>query len=79
MSDIEVHATVDARDMVCTKPLMEVRKAMRPLETGQVLEVLCEPEISGSIQRVFIQVKKHDLICAEDTDSHIRILIRKTG
>jgi len=77
MSDTEVNETVDARDMVCTKPLMEVRKAIKPMESGQVLEVLCESVISPSIQRVFIQVKKNELISVEDTGSHIRILMRK--
>lgn len=77
MSDVAVDGTVDARGMVCTKPLMEVRKAMKPLDGGKVIEVLCEPDISASIQRVFVQVQKHELLSVEDTGEHIRILIRK--
>ncbi len=77
MSDIEVHGTVDARGMVCTKPLMEVRKVIKPMESGQVVEVLCEPDISPSIQRVFVQVQKNELLSVEDAGDHIRILLRK--
>ena len=77
MPDPTIQGTVDARDMVCTRPLLEVRRALGPLKSGDILEILCDDNICGSIERVFTRVQHNEIISFEEVDGHRRILLRK--
>ena len=79
MSDIEVHGTIDAREMVCSRPILDVKKALVRLSVGQVLEVLCEEEVAGTIARVFVQVQGHELVLRESHGQHVTLYLRRTG
>ena len=66
MSEIEPVDTVDVRDMVCSRPLITAVKAIAPLKKGDVLKVLCDADLEGSLTRIFCKVRKHELVRREE-------------
>jgi tRNA 2-thiouridine synthesizing protein A len=42
----EIHARLDARGLVCPEPVLETRKMMATLQSGQRLEVLADDPVA---------------------------------
>jgi tRNA 2-thiouridine synthesizing protein A len=74
---MEIHRTLDCREMVCPGPVIEVSKAMRSLWINQVLEVLAtDPGFVPDI-RAFSQRTGQSLLAVETQGETIRALIRR--
>ncbi len=78
MADVKVDKTLDVRGEVCPVPDVETKRALKKMESGQVLEVLIDYPLSK--ERIPANVKKegHEVLAIEEIgNSEWRILIRK--
>ena len=75
----KVAQTVDIRGQICPYTLIETRDALKPLEKGQVLEVICdyEPAAKTTIPN-FCEKKGYPLETQEDEANLWRLYIEKT-
>ncbi|MBT9282921.1 sulfurtransferase TusA family protein [Hydrogenibacillus sp. N12] len=69
--------TIDARGSFCPGPLMELIKATRAAEVGDVLEVLSND--AGSAKDIPEWAKKmgHTVLYVEEADGYWKIAIKK--
>ncbi|MBE3562990.1 MAG: sulfurtransferase TusA family protein [Hydrogenibacillus schlegelii] len=69
--------TIDARGSFCPGPLMELIKATRTAEVGDVLEVLSND--AGSAKDIPEWAKKmgHTVLYVEEADGYWKIAIKK--
>ncbi|MBF7682281.1 sulfurtransferase TusA [Acinetobacter sp. B5B] len=84
MSDsaIMVHVQLDTQGLYCPDPIMMLRKAIRQLQVGEVVEVVAtDPSTSWDIPRFCVHMN-HELLLQEQTLSEqqkkcYRYLIKK--
>ncbi len=71
--------TINISGLICPYTLIETRDALKTLQKGQVLEVLCdyEPAAKTTIPN-FCQKKNYVLEAVEDGTGKWRLLIQKT-
>lgn len=74
-----VTQSIDVRGQICPYPVMETRDALKRLETGQVLEVVCdyEPAALTTIPS-FCEWKKYPLETVEEGPALWRLYIQRT-
>lgn len=77
MSSVKVAKTLDVRGMYCPGPVMEVAKAIKTINVGDVLEVLAtdpaaRPDIEAWARRTGNQV-----IEATQENGYYRILVKR--
>jgi tRNA 2-thiouridine synthesizing protein A len=70
-------ATVDCRGQTCPVPLVEVRKALKRAEPGDVIEVLGTHPASKKEIPMAVKALKAELMSVEGSDSDWKIRIRK--
>lgn len=77
MSEMKVKKTIDARGAFCPGPLMELIKAIKAAQVGDVIEVLSSD--SGSAKDIPEWAKKmgHELIYSEKIGDNWKIAVRK--
>ena len=77
-TDKQVDAQADIRGQICPYTLIETRDSLKRLETGQVLEVLCdyEPAAKTTIPN-FCEKKGYPLETLEETGLW-RLYIKRT-
>ena len=68
---------VDCRGETCPIPLVEVRKALRRAEPGDVIEVLGTHPASRKEIPMAVQALNVTLLSVEGSDTEWRILIRR--
>lgn len=76
---IEVHDTVDARDLMCPMPVLAATKAMRLLEPGQVLKVLATDRGALSDMPAWADDNGHELLSSGTDDGVLVFYIRKSA
>jgi tRNA 2-thiouridine synthesizing protein A len=78
MSEVEVKKSIDARGSFCPGPLMELIKAVKNAQVGDVIEVLSSD--TGSAKDIPEWTKKmgHELVYCEEVGDHWKIAVRKT-
>ena len=75
---IEVHKTLDARNLTCPLPILKSRKALKALKISQVLEILTTDPASKNDIPAWIHVSGQELISVEENDSReYRFLVRR--
>jgi len=69
--------TIDARGSYCPGPLMELIRAVREGQTGEVIEVLSSD--SGSKRDIpkWVEKAKHELVRVVDDQGFTRFIVRK--
>jgi len=72
-----VTRTIDARGSFCPGPLMELIRAIREGEVGDVLAVLSSDKGSKTDIPKWVAKAGHELIGVEEQDGHDRIIVRK--
>lgn len=77
MSDVQVSKSVDARGSFCPGPLMELIKAVKSAEVGDVIEVLSNDEGSAKDIPEWVNKMGHELAYNEKVEDHWKIAIRK--
>ncbi len=78
MSDVKVDKTLDVRGEVCPVPDVETRRALKSMNSGEILEVLIDYPLSKERIPANVQKEGNEVIAIEDLGpSEWRILIRK--
>ncbi|MGA8941624.1 MAG: sulfurtransferase TusA family protein [Thermoactinomyces sp.] len=77
MSKTTVTKSIDARGSYCPGPLMELVKAVKSAQTGDVIEVLSSDEGSANDIPVWAKKMRHELVYSEKVDDYWKIAIRK--
>lgn len=88
MAEIKVNTTkaecpvhpdhrVDCRGETCPVPLVEVRKALRAAEPGDVLEVVGTHPASMEEIPMAVKALGMELLCVEGTENDWRICIKR--
>jgi tRNA 2-thiouridine synthesizing protein A len=77
MSEVDVKKSIDARGSFCPGPLMELIKAVKHAQVGDVIEVLSSD--TGSAKDIPEWVKKmgHELVYCQEAGDHWKIAVRK--
>jgi tRNA 2-thiouridine synthesizing protein A len=73
----EITRTIDARGSFCPGPLMELIRAIREAQVGDVLAVLSSDKGSKVDIPKWVEKAGHQLIAVEAADGFDRIIIRK--
>lgn len=72
-----VRAQLDARGLVCPLPVLRARKALRPLATGDELEVLATDPAAAVDFPAFCEATGDRLVEAVREGALLRFVIRK--
>ncbi|MGI6126232.1 MAG: sulfurtransferase TusA family protein [Planifilum sp.] len=77
MSEVDVKKSIDVRGSFCPGPLMELIKAVKHAQVGDVIEVLSSD--TGSAKDIPEWVKKmgHELVYCQEAGDHWKIAVRK--
>ena len=68
---------IDARGAVAPLPLLELRKALDQVDTGQSVELVSDdPAMAGDVE-MFIKASGHELDDTHEEDAAVRFRIRK--
>jgi len=71
--------TLDCTGMRCPRPIVEMAKAMRRMDNGQVLELLADDPVAKNDVPAWCQMTGHDFLGRQDEDKRFRFLVRKAG
>jgi len=79
MGQPNIDRSIDIKGLICPYTLIETRDTLKQMQTGQVLEVLCdyEPAAKTTIPG-FCEKKGYPLEIVEDGGSQWRLLIQRT-
>ena len=78
MSDQKVDVTVDVVGENCPKPLIEARKALKKMDTGQIMEIVGNHPASRKEIPMAANKLKHEVVDVSDDDQgNWHILIKK--
>ncbi len=77
LRSVAVTKTVDARGTACPGPLLEAKKAMGTIKSGEILEVLSADEGSKRDIPLWAKKKEIDYLGTIDEAGYFRIFIRK--
>lgn len=77
-TDIRADETLDARGFSCPMPMLKTKKALKNLQSGQILEVLGTDPGSKNDIPDFCKKGGNELLMIEDVeDGYTRYLIQK--
>ncbi|MDR7433986.1 MAG: sulfurtransferase TusA family protein [Armatimonadota bacterium] len=76
--ELKVDRTIDARGSFCPGPLMELIRAIREAQVGEVIEVLSSD--SGSKRDIpkWCQKAGHELLAVIDDEGFAHFVVRKS-
>jgi len=78
MSEVNADKSVDCRGEVCPIPDVETKRALKKMESGQVLEVLIDYPMSKERIPETVKRQGHEVIALEEIgSSEWKILIKK--
>lgn len=75
---ITIKRTLDCQDMLCPGPIVELSKAIKTIEVGQILEMLTTdpgsvPDVEG-----FRRQTGHEVVRQTQENGVFRFLVRRT-
>ena len=74
---VSITRTIDARGSFCPGPLMELIRAIRESQVGDVLAVLSSDKGSRADIPKWIAKAGHRLVALETRDGHDEIIVKK--
>ena len=77
MSTVQIDKSIDAREMACPGPLMNLIGAIRQGQVGQVIEVLSSDEGSKTDIPAWVTKAKQEMVEVVPEDGYARFVIRK--
>lgn len=77
MAQVEVQKSIDARGSFCPGPLMELIKAVKKANVGDVIEVLSNDNGSAVDIPEWVNKMGHELVYSEPDGDHYKIAVRK--
>lgn len=69
---------VDARGLACPMPLLQAKRALNAMASGQRLRVLCTDQGSVRDFRVFAEQSGHRLLASDEAGGVYRYLLQKS-
>jgi tRNA 2-thiouridine synthesizing protein A len=72
------NATLDARGLNCPLPILQTRKQLATLESGELLEMIASDPGSQKDIESFCRQTGHQLIQSQSENGEFRFLIRKS-
>ena len=80
MERLEINIFVDAKGLLCPQPLVEARKRLRKMPSGEILEIIGDHAISKKEIPKAMRESGDEILSVEDqVDGSWRIVIRKAG
>ncbi len=70
---------LDVKGLACPLPVLRARKALKPLASGDVLEVLATDPGAVEDFKTFCQVTGHALLSSSEAGGVFRFEIRKSS
>lgn len=70
---------LDARGLNCPLPIVRAKKAIAPMQTGQVLKVVATDPGSVKDFQAFCQQTGNELVSSSEGNGEYAFLIRKTS
>ena len=77
LKDLQVDKTVDARGTACPGPLLEAKKAMGTIDSGQVIEFLSSDEGTKKDLPKWCNKKGHDYLGIVEEPGYFKIFMKK--
>ncbi|MHA1940234.1 MAG: sulfurtransferase TusA family protein [Candidatus Hodarchaeales archaeon] len=75
---LEVHKTLDARNLSCPMPVLKSKKALKELDIGQVLEILATDPGSMADIPAWSRTTGQELLLSEELGSkNFRFLVKR--
>lgn len=74
---IKIDQSIDARGAACPGPLMELIKAVKSAEVGQVIEVLSSEKGTTVDAPAWIKKVGQELVGVDDRDGYWSIVMKK--
>ena len=76
LRNLNVNKSVDARATACPGPLLAAKKAVRELESGQLMEVMsADPATKRDIPK-WAQKKGHEYLGTVEEDGYFKIYMK---
>jgi tRNA 2-thiouridine synthesizing protein A len=77
--DVEPDSRLDCSGLLCPLPVVKTKRAIKPLEIGQVLEMIATDPGAVPDMEAWARQTRHELLHSEELpDGRFRFLIRKT-
>jgi len=76
-TDHEVAHSLDCRGLLCPMPIYKSAMAMKQLEPGQILEIICTDPGSLADFPAFAKQGRHELLSSQEQDEVQTFHIRK--
>ncbi|MFW9851999.1 MAG: sulfurtransferase TusA family protein [Candidatus Thorarchaeota archaeon] len=77
MPDYDIAIEIDARGSFCPGPMMELIKAIRQAEVGELLSLLSSDEGTRSDVPAWINKAQHELIEIINEDGYDKYIVKK--
>ncbi len=77
MAEIKVSRTIDARGSFCPGPLMELIRAIREAQIGEVIEVLSSDQGSKRDIPLWVSKAGHILLSITEKEGYTSFLVKK--
>jgi TusA-related sulfurtransferase len=74
---IKSHQVIDAKGLLCPRPLLMTRQALKGLQPGEVLEVIVDDVATKMTFHAFLEQSGHELLQLSEEGTEIRHYIRK--
>ncbi len=71
--------SLDCRGMRCPRPIVEMAKRMRKMETGQVLELLADDPVAKKDVPNWCSTTGNEFLDRQDEDRFFRFYVKKAG
>ncbi|MBI2849231.1 MAG: sulfurtransferase TusA family protein [Chloroflexi bacterium] len=69
--------TLDCRGMRCPRPIVEMAKMIKTMETGHVLEILANDPVARKDIPAWCQKTSQEFLALQDQGSHTSYFVRK--
>ena len=77
--DVEPDKHLDCTGMLCPTPVVKPRRALKPMDIGQVLELIAtDPGVVPDMEAWERQTRHEILLSEEPSEGNFRFLIKKT-
>lgn len=77
LKDLQVDKTVDARGTACPGPLLEAKKAMGTIDSGQVMEILSSDEGTKRDLPKWCNKKGHEFMGIIEEPGYFKVFLKK--
>ncbi len=72
-------ATLDATGLACPQPMLQAKRALKPLTPGQILEVRATDPGAPDDLAALARRGGHELVASEHDGDGFRLVLRKGG